>query len=179
MKKIFLLLVVVFSFLGCEKDDICDANTPTTPRLVIEFYDNNAPLATTKAVTKLKAVADGMDGAGVVFNTTLPVTDVNRYLSNDKKIYLPLRAGVDEFSTTYSLTLNSGVVGSENTDKVTFTYSHYNVFVSRACGYKTLFDLTNTNTNILTTDSNNWIKDISIYKANLESENEVHIKIKL
>jgi hypothetical protein len=177
MKKIVLLLVVVFSFLGCEKDDICDANTPTTPRLVIEFYDNNAPLATTKAVTKLKAVADGMNGVGVVFNTT--ATDNTKYLSNDKKIYLPLRAGVDEFSTTYSLTLNSGVVGSENTDKVTFTYSHYNVFVSRACGYKTLFDLTNTNTNILTADSDNWIKDISINKANLESENEVHIKIKL
>ena len=178
MKKIVLLLVIVFSFLGCEKDDICDANTPTTPRLVIEFYDNNAPLATTKAVTKLKAVADGMNGVGVVFNTT--ATDDTKYLSNDKKIYLPLRAGVDEFSTTYSLTLNSGVAGSENTDKVTFTYSHYNVFVSRACGYKTLFDLTNTtNTDFPTTDSDNWIKNITINKANLESENEVHIKIKL
>lgn len=176
MKKIFLLLVFVFSFSGCEKDDICDASTSTTPRLVIEFYDNALFLPTTKAVTKLKAVADGMNGVGVVFNTT--ATDNSKYLSNDKKIYLPLQMGETDNSTTYALTLNSGVAGSENTDYVTFNYNHHNVFVSRACGYKTLFDLTNTNTNILTADSDNWIKDISIYKANLESENEVHIKIK-
>jgi hypothetical protein len=89
-----------------------------------------------------------------------------------------LKGSANDFATTYALTLNSGVSGSENTDVVTFTYNHHDIFVSRACGYKTLFDLTNTNSNILTPDSDNWIKDISIYKANLESENEVHIKIK-
>lgn len=175
MKKIFLLLVFVFSFSGCEKDDICDASTSTTPRLVIEFYDNALVLPTTKAVTKLKAVADGMT-EGVIFNSA--ATDGTKYLSNGTKIYLPLKGSANDFATTYALTLNSGVAGSENTDIVTFTYNHNNVFVSRACGYKTLFDLTNTNSNILTPDSDNWIKDISIYKANLESENEVHIKIK-
>ncbi|RAR75520.1 DUF6452 family protein [Flavobacterium aciduliphilum] len=177
MKKIVLLLVLVFSFSGCEKDDICDASTSTTPRLVVEFYDNALLLPTTKAVTNLKAVANGMTD-GVVFNSTLATSDPSRYLSNDKKIFLPLRMGETDNSTTYALTLNSGVVGSENTDYVTFTYNKHNVYVSRACGYKTLFDLTNTNSNILTPDSDNWIKDISIYKANLESENEVHIKIK-
>ena len=36
MKKIILLLfVIALSFSGCEKDDICDADTVTTPRLVI------------------------------------------------------------------------------------------------------------------------------------------------
>jgi len=49
MKKIFLLLFV-FSLLGCEKDDICESTTPTTPRLVIEFYDFNASTATLKNV---------------------------------------------------------------------------------------------------------------------------------
>lgn len=175
MKRVVLLFIVVGSFFGCEKDDICDANTATTPRLVIEFYDNALVLPTTKAVTKLKAVADGMT-EGVIFNSA--VTDDTKYLTTSKKIYLPLKGGANDFATTYALTLNSGVAGSENTDIVTFTYNHNNVFVSRACGYKTLFDLTNTNTNILTPDSDNWIKDISIYKANLESENEVHIKIK-
>mgnify|MGYP006353373257 FL=1 len=38
-KTILLLLAVAFTFSSCEKDDICDANTPTTPRLVIGFYD--------------------------------------------------------------------------------------------------------------------------------------------
>jgi hypothetical protein len=178
MKKIFLLLLIAFSFSSCEKDDICDANTPTTPRLVIEFYDNGLVLPTTKAVVKLKATEVGMT-EGVVFNTTLPITDPNRYLSNDKKIYLPLRAGENDTTTTYNLTVNSGVAGSENTDVVMFTYTKQRIYVSRACGYKYLFDLTNSNTNILTPDSDNWIKNISIYKANLESENEVHLKIKI
>jgi hypothetical protein len=54
MKKIILLLfVIVYSFSSCEKDDICDANTVTTARLVISFYDvtNSAIL---KNVTNLK-----------------------------------------------------------------------------------------------------------------------------
>ena len=41
MKKIQLLFICLFSisFSSCEKDDICEATTPTTPKLVIEFYD--------------------------------------------------------------------------------------------------------------------------------------------
>jgi Family of unknown function (DUF6452) len=176
MKKIFLLLFV-FSLLGCEKDDICDANTSTTPRLVIELYDNTTITPTTKALTKMKAVADGMDGVGVVFYPTLATNNNDRYLSNDKKIYLPLKTGESDTFTTYSLTLNSGVTGSENTDVVTFSYDKNKVFVSRACGYKMLFNLTNTNTNILSPDSDNWIKNIIILKPNLETETDVHIQI--
>ena len=56
MKKIIsLLLLFTFGLSSCEKDDICDANTPTTPRLVITFYDNAAP-TTLKTVTNLKVV---------------------------------------------------------------------------------------------------------------------------
>ena len=44
MKKIIsFLLLFAFGLSGCEKDDICDANTPTTPRLIISFYDYNNP----------------------------------------------------------------------------------------------------------------------------------------
>jgi hypothetical protein len=52
-KIILLLFVIVYSFSSCEKDDICDANTVTTSRLVISFYDvtNSAIL---KNVTNLK-----------------------------------------------------------------------------------------------------------------------------
>ncbi len=77
MKKIFLFLLISFSFLSCEKDDICDATTPTTPRLVIEFYDSLIATPTLKNLTNFKAVATGMD-EGVVFNSAL--TDSSRYL---------------------------------------------------------------------------------------------------
>ena len=66
---------------------------------------------------------------------------------------------------------------SENEDVVTYNYTTQEVYISRACGFKYLFNLTNTSSNILTVDSNNWIKNIIIAKPNLESENEVHIKM--
>ncbi len=171
MKKIFLVLLVAFSFSSCEKDDICDAATSTTPRLVIEFYDNLIATPTLKSLTKLKAVATGMD-EGVVFNSTL--TDSSRYLSNSSKVYLPLDPSAN--TTTYTLTNNFGDT-TANADVLTFNYTKNEVYVSRACGYKYLFNLTNTNTDILTPDTDNWIKNIIIVKPNLETENEVHIKI--
>lgn len=171
MKKIFLVLLVAFSFSSCEKDDICDAATSTTPRLVIEFYDNLIATPTLKSLTKLKAVATGMD-EGVVFNSAL--TDSSRYLSNSSKVYLPLDPSAN--TTTYTLTNNFGAA-TANADVLTFYYTKKEVYVSRACGYKYLFNLTNTNTDILTPDTDNWIKNIIIIKPNLETENEVHIKI--
>ena len=171
MKKIFLVLLVAFSFSSCEKDDICDAATSTTPRLVIEFYDNLIATPTLKSLTKLKAVATGMD-EGVVFNSAL--TDSSRYLSNSSKVYLPLDPSAN--TTTYTLTNNFGAA-TANADVLSFDYTKNEVYVSRACGYKYLFNLTNTNTDILTPDTDNWIKNIIIVKPNLETENEVHIKI--
>ena len=173
MKKIFLLLLVAFSFSSCEKDDICDAATSTTPRLVIEFYDSLIATPTLKNLTNLKAVASGMSD-GLVFNTTLSVTNPLRYVTNTSKIYLPLDPSAS--TTTYTLTNNFGDT-SANADVLTFNYTKNEVYVSRACGYKYLFNLTNSNTNILTPDTDNWIKNIIIVKPNLETENEVHIKI--
>lgn len=61
MKKRILVVVVLLSvfFSGCEKDDICDAATITTPRLVLTFYDINNP-SVVKNVSQLKVVGEGM-----------------------------------------------------------------------------------------------------------------------
>jgi uncharacterized protein DUF6452 len=174
MKKIFLLLALVFvagTFVHCEKDDICDANTPTTPRLIIEFYDISSP-TTLKNITDLQLISDitGLDT--LVFNGV-------------SKIQVPLNT--DEDRSQFRFILNS-----ESTDPLLifedtleFNYGRETVFVSRACGYKTLFDLNNDislpdpyvlngNPNATTGE---WIKNIIIEKYNLENENETHIKI--
>ena len=177
MKKILsLILIVTFSFSSCEKDDICDANTPTTPRIVIEFYDfNNSSVL--KNVTNLKVIGDGMK-EGIVFNSN--ATGESKYLTNGNKISIPLKTDAD--ATKFRFILNSGNPNPTliDIDEVTFNYAKNDVFVSRACGFKTLFTLAPLNpytqTTIPTTKSK-WMQFISVEKSNIANENETHIKV--
>ena len=171
MKKLLLLIILIsYSFSSCEKDDICDANTPTTPRLIIEFYDNDNR-ENKKNVTNLSFGGDGLN---------LPIVYVT-----GSKIEVPLQ--LTTTSTKYTFTLNAGNTNPDLifTDIIQFNYSTKTVYVSRACGYKILFDLntdsTLPNPFVLNDDpavtNGNWIKDITVEKFNLETENETHIKI--
>ena len=176
MKKIILLVfALALSFSGCEKDDICDANTSTTPRLVISFYDFLNP-SVLKNVTNLKVVGEGMT-EGIVFNTA---TGNNQYVTNGNTISIPLKTVGT--STSFSFTLNSGSTNPAlvNVDNLKFNYTTQELFVSRACGYKTLFTLDPinpyTHTDAAVADKK-WIAYISVEKSNLENENETHIKI--
>jgi hypothetical protein len=171
MKKTFLLLLFfAFAFSSCEKDDICDANTQTTPRLVIEFYDFSNP-SVLKNVTNLKVVGEGITD-GIIFNG-LQTTSGNT-------ISIPLKTA--DTDTSYSFTLNSGNPNPAlvNEDRVQFKYTTQELFVSRACGYKTTFTLDPTNPYIhtdATTVDQKWIQFISVERSNIENENETHIKI--
>ncbi len=167
MKKIFLMLLMGFLFAGCEKDDICTDTTPTTPRLVIEFYDNNEATPTLKNVSNLDVIdpsfTEGPEFTGV------------------SKIQIPLRT---EATTTVLRFIQNGSDSdntNDNIDILTFYYTTENIYVSRACGYKTLFTLNATNAILQsepTVADGTWIKNITIVKYNLENENEIHVKIK-
>ena len=177
MKKIIVfLLIATFTFSSCEKDDICDANTPTTPRLVMEFYDSNNS-SILKNVTNLKVIGDGMT-EGIVLNPT--ASGEAQYLSNDSKILIPLKT--DTETTKFRFILNSGNPNPTliDIDEVTFNYTHNDVFVSRACGFKTLFTLDPLNPYTQTTipaTKLKWMQFISVEKSNIDNENETHIKV--
>lgn len=180
MKKICcLLFLIAFTLPGCEKDDICDPDTSTTPRLVIEFY-NAANRSELKPVTNLKVIADGEEN-GIAFNPA--ATDASKYLaSNVSKIAIPLNTASD--SVRYSFILNSGNTTFENTDIIAFNYKRNSVFISRACGYSIFFDLNRTNdlpayllNDGLPDAPEAWIKDIDVINYNLTNENETHLKI--
>jgi hypothetical protein len=167
---------VLFSSSSCEKDDICDANTPTTPRLVIEFYNITTP-SVLKNVTNLKVIGKDMTD-GVILTPSGVGED--KYLTNGSKISIPLKT--DAKTTTFSFILNSGNLKPTliDTDEVTFNYTTKDVFVSRACGFKTLFTLDPTNTIVHTAvpaTKSEWMQAISVQKSNIDNENETHIKV--
>ncbi|WDF61222.1 DUF6452 family protein [Flavobacterium sp. KACC 22758] len=180
MKKIIsLLLLFTFGLSSCEKDDICDANTPTTPRLVITFYDNAAP-TTLKTVTNLKVVGEGKeDTDAIIFNET--GTSVTKYLTNANTISIPLKT--DAKTTTYKFIYNA-TSAAPNIDVLTFNYETQSVYVSRACGFKTTFTLNprdNTaNSGLIRTDPAGdglWMLNINVVNSNIELENETHVKV--
>jgi len=182
MKKLTTLVVILLiacGFSACEKDDICSAETPTTPRLMIEFYGGNDVL---KPVTNLKVKAEGQ-GNGVVFNQT--ATGDARYLTNANAIALPLDLSADKVIYEFTLNANDTTGVFVRKDTIEINYRRNTIYVSRACGYKMLFDLNtlpgqpggiilnNTTPQI----PGDWIQSIFVVKPNLESENETHVKI--
>ena len=167
MKKFILLFTVIamsFIFTNCEKDDLCDAATPTTSRLVIEFFDEANPTVA-KNVTNLKIYGkDRTDSIGV-YNAV-------------SRILLPLNISQD--STTYKFVLNSGNPQAVNTDFLKVNYKRENIFVSRACGYKSVFNLNPVGA-IERSDAvpadGIWMKTILVINRTIESENDTHIKV--
>ncbi len=176
MKKILLLFIASFTFSSCEKDDICDGNTPTTPRLVFQFYDRNNP-SVLKNVNNLEIIGSGMT-TGIVFNEN--ASDNSKYLANGNTISIPLKT--DANTTTYRFILNSRNPNPAliDTDEVTFNYTSRDVFVSRACGFKVLFTFDPSNRIVqkaIPATKLKWMELISVEKSNIDNENETHIKV--
>ena len=165
MKKIlFGLFSILFAMtiFNCEKDDICEEGTPTTPRMIIEFYDNNNPTAK-KTVTNLAVVAQNITDT-LLFNSV-------------SKIEIPLKTNAENVNFNFVHDSKNTTVSLRNKDEVIANYTHNDVFISRACGYKTVFTLNDNNGLGFTADSDNWIKEIAIQNHNILNENEVHVKI--
>jgi hypothetical protein len=168
LKKIpvILFLALLWVSSGCEKDDICDPATATTPQLIIDFYDITNPTLT-KNVTNLFVLGEGMD-TGIAFN------GVNT-------IKIPLKITAD--STTFQFILNYGNTVTPslvNSDVFQFNYSRNNIYVSRACGYKTLFTLDDTNPYALSELDplgTTWIKNIIVNQYQITNENETHFNV--
>jgi len=177
MKKIIaFLLILGFASSSCEPDDICDPNTPTTPRMLIKFYDiSNSSVQ--KNVTNLKVIGEGMTN-GVVLTPT--ATGDAQYVTSGNNILLPLNTEADIVKYTFILNYGNNNSLLINSDNLEFKYSSKNIYVSRACGFKTNFNLDASNPFTLTDSASadsKWIKYMIVEKYNLANENETIIKI--
>lgn len=164
-----MLLLSAAYFISCEKDDICAEGTPTTPSVVIEFYERDNRTQP-KSVFNLRVIAENME-TPVLFSGS-DVTSANT-------IRIPLRTDAD--TTTYRLIYNATATGgSANEDRITFNYTRNEIYVSRACGYKTLFYLgPDPNNDVLLQDTgdNFWISEVGVERTNIEDQDEAHIYI--
>lgn len=177
MKKIIaFLLILGFTSSSCEPDDICDPATPTTPRMLIKFYDISNP-SLQKNVSNLKVIGEGMT-EGVVFNPT--AIDDAKYLANGNSILLPLKTDADVVKYKFILHYGDKNTVLVNEDNLEFKYTRENIYVSRACGFKTIFNLNQSNPFILTDSTpadEKWIQYMRAEKLNITNENETIIKI--
>ncbi len=140
--------------IGCEKDDFCI--DPITPNMIIRFYDATN-ISETKSVTNLTVQ---LEGYGEIYSN----------VSLDS-IILPLDVTQNEI--IYNLSSEG------NQDILTITYEVEEVFVSRSCGFKAIF-----NNVIVTSDStNDWILGLTEFGDNvftittIEDESSAHVQI--
>lgn len=162
--KILNSIFIVFILLiGCERDDICPESTSTTPNLIIEFVDINND-SSPKTVNGLSVRAESIEDF-VIFN------------SDTDNLSLPLQFA-DEGSITrtrFEFTKDSNETNTEpNTDIVELTYTPRFEYVSRACGYKAVFE--NIQITVIN-DGDNWILNTEVLQSLVENENETHLAI--
>ena len=157
------MLLLSVSFWNCEKDDLCAEDTPVTPQLIIEFYDE-ADRTLLKNVSKL-----------VVFNTAFP-TNPTFDADAVSKFTIPLETSKTSTTFNFGLNINDGDDANDLADVITFNYSKDDIYISRACGYKTIFTL-NENNPIVKTVVDDWIKGFDVIQPSINNQNETHVKI--
>lgn len=165
------ILMIVFTIAtltwNCEKDDICDPLTPVTPRLIIDFY----------------TLVDNMPA--VVPKLEIAATNYDTVYRNVSSIKLPLGIYADASEFDFTITIGNEEPPLIYTDNITFNYTRANEYVSRACGYKTVFEFNsdpqlappivlNGTTPLI---PGTWIKNILVQNYSVTSENETHVKI--
>ena len=159
LKKITVLLLIIFAFKGCTRDDICSEGTATTPLLIITFKDILNP-TNSKKVVKLSIETDYINPVSI-----LPQTDTD-------SIAIPLSTTSDTSKFSFIKRINDTVV---NVDKLMFLYTRNNSYVNRACGYKAEYD--NLVESLENEAGGNWILNVQVKRDTVKDENEAHVTI--
>lgn len=154
--------------MSCERDDICATATPTTPHLIVRFYNINERTET-KTVRRM-SVKEESNPKFIVSDRTVD------------SIVLPLRIDtLDNLNTTqFVLTRDidyetDDIVSTvSNSDTLVVTYTPELIYVSRACGYKSIFN------NVVASresEPSNWIIDVEVTNPTINNEDAAHINI--
>src|SRR5690554_1426154 len=124
--RIIFIVLMVIAFLGCTRDDLCPEGTATTPNLIIVFKDNANP-ENRKNVEGLIVETDYENSVVVLPRT---VTD---------SVAIPLSTTSDITNYRFIRTLITENDTLVNIDNVMFVYNRKDLYVNRACGFRTEF----------------------------------------
>ncbi|MFT5863940.1 MAG: hypothetical protein ACI828_002608 [Flavobacteriales bacterium] len=160
-KILGVLAVLTILLVSCERDDICAESTPTTALLIIRFYDADNP-------TEFKAASD-LVVAEVGASTGLIFTG--------DSIAIPLRTDID--ITTYRFTNNANADidadNPPNEDLINFDYIRTEEYVSKACGFRSLYEQLGIARD--GQDDGSWIRELIIDNTSVNDATAAHIRI--
>ena len=155
MKKYYLFLSLIALLISsCEKDDFCIE--PITPNMIVRFY-NATNISETKAVNDLTINISNLDS--IYTNVSLDSVVIPLDVTNNQIIY--------NFSS------------GSNLDILTIDYEIEEVFVSRSCCFKAIFN----NVTITSDVSNDWIIGLTETLENtitiptINDESAAHVQI--
>mgnify|MGYP005686294539 FL=1 len=158
MKKVIILFTISIILSSCEPDDICLTTIPDTPKLIIVFFDATNGLK--KEVQDLKIKGSNSDEAYL-----LKTTD---------SISLPLK-NIDKTTSYYFIKeAKENIDDSGNKDLVLINYQYNHIYINRACGYKSNYNIDQI---IIENDNINWIIKSEIIESSVIDENTIHVKI--
>lgn len=158
---IFVGVLSLLLLNGCQKDDICASTTPTTPMLIVRFYDFDNP-SELKPVQGLNLIAEGRKDSLFVQEKTID------------SIAIPLKTFQN--TTKYQFIRNVGNDGLPNSDQLNFSYFPNEVYVSKACGFKTEY-LDLQVVKVSEPGNENWIKNIVVKQTIIDNETRAHLYI--
>lgn len=151
-------MIIGFYLISCEPDDICLTTIPDTPKLIIGFFDESTGLK--KEVLDLKVQGNNSEEI-YLFQTT---DSISLPLKNLEKI------------TSYALVknFNENINDSGNRDHLLVSYQYNHIYISRACGYMSNYDI---NQVVIENDNSNWIIKSEIINSQVKDEKTIHVKV--
>lgn len=151
-------MIIGFYLISCEPDDICLTTITDTPKLIIGFFDESTGLK--KEVLDLKVQGNNSEEI-YLFQTT---DSISLPLKNLEKI------------TSYALVKNfkENINDSGNRDHLLVSYQYNHIYISRACGYVSNYDI---NQVVIENDNSNWIIKSEIINSQVKDEKTIHVKV--
>jgi len=153
--KYSVLMLVLTSLLSsCERDDLCPQDIPITPQQLL-------------APRNLVIVEEGVVLEDGITNF-IAVSGTN--------VLIPLRTNNDQ--TRYEFILNAVDPtddNPQNTDTFIIDYERTEEFLSKACGFRVIFN--NADAQDFGGDDGSWIQNIELINTSITDETEAHIRI--